>query len=70
MIERISKARNGKSKSCRILLKTLYSKTGITTKKQEQRAPAKIEKYLKHYQNQEFIDRFTMEPDGITVHWK
>ena len=70
LIERISKAKNGKSKSCRILLKTLYSKAGITTKKQEQRAPAKIRKYLEHYQAQDFIDRFTMEPDGITVHWK
>ena len=70
LIERISKAKNSKSKSCRILLKTLYSKTGITTKKQEQRAPDKIRKYLEHYQAQDFIDRFTIEPDGITVHWK
>lgn len=70
LIERISKARNGKGKSCRILLKTLYSKTGITTKKQAQRAPDKIRKYLEHYQAQNFISRFSIEPDGITVYWE
>jgi len=69
LLERISKAKNGKARSCRILFKTLYAKAGIKTKKQEQRAPAKIEKYLNHYQQQEFITRYTMEKDGITVHW-
>lgn len=69
LLERISKAKNGKARSCRILFKTLYAKAGIKTKKQEQRAPAKIEKYLNHYQQQEFITRYTMKKDGITVHW-
>lgn len=69
LLERISKAKNGKARSCRILFKTLCAKAGIKTKKQEQRAPAKIEKYLNHYQQQEFITRYTMEKDGITVHW-
>lgn len=69
LLERISKAKNGKAHSCRILFKTLYTKAGITTKKQEQRAPAKIEKYLSHYQQQKFITRYTMEKDGMTVYW-
>ena len=69
LLERISKAKNGKGRNCRILFKTLYERAGITTKKQEQRAPNKIKKYLTHYQNNGFITRFTMEKDGITIHW-
>lgn len=69
LIERISKGKNGKAKSCRILFKTLYDHAGIATKKQAQRAPGKIEKYLQHYQKEGFITRFTMEDDGTTVYW-
>lgn len=69
LIERISKAKNGKGHSCRILYKTLYDHANITTKKQEQRAPNKINKYLTHYQNQSFIKRYTTQKDGITVYW-
>ena len=73
LLERISKAKNGKHKhkrhSHRILLKTLYENAGITTKKQIQRAPEKIEKYLKHYQQQKFISRYTLQNDGITIYW-
>lgn len=74
LIERISKAKNGKSKSCRILLKTLYDHADIVTPKQKTRAPEKINKYLQHYKEQGFITRFTMEPakspDSITIYWK
>ena len=69
LIERISKAKNGKAHSCRILYKTLYEHANITTKKQEQRAPDKINKYLTHYQKESFIKRFTTQKDGITVYW-
>ena len=71
LLERIStaKARNGNKRSCRILFKTLYDHTGITTKKQAQRAPDKIKRYLTHYQKEGFITKFTTEKDGITVHW-
>lgn len=69
LIERISKAKNGKGHSCRILFKTLYERAGITSKKQAQRAPAKVEKYLTHYQREGFIKRFTMEKDGVTIYW-
>ena len=66
----ISRERNRKNThSCRILYKTLYKHANITTRKQEQRAPAKIEKYLLHYIEQDYITRFTLEQDGITVYW-
>lgn len=70
LLERISRERNRKNThSCRILYKTLYKHANITTRKQEQRAPAKIEKYLLHYIEQDYITRFTLEQDGITVYW-
>lgn len=70
LLERISRAQNGKGKSCRILFETLYKHTNITTKKQKQRAPAKIEKYLQYYKQQEFLTDYTIETDGITLYWK
>lgn len=70
LLERISKAKNGKSKSCRILLKTLFDHTDIKTTKQKQRAPEKVKAYLDYYQQCAFISRYTMEDDGITVYWK
>jgi len=69
LIDRISRAKNGKGSSCRVLFKTLYDHAGITTKKQKQRAPEKIEKYLTYYQQQGFIKRYTMQADGITIFW-
>lgn len=69
LIERISKAKNGSARSCRILYKTLYERTGIKDKKQRQRAPAKIQRYLDYYQQQEFITNYTLQADGITVYF-
>lgn len=75
LIERISreKAIDGKRKvkkhSCKMLYKTLYERTNVMTKKQKQRAPEKISRYLTHYQKEGFIKRFTMENDSLTVFW-
>lgn len=69
LIDRISKAKNGKGNSCKILFKTLYDRAGITGAKQRQRAPKKIEKYLEYYQQQDFIKRYTMSADGMTVYF-
>ena len=77
LIERISREKNRRgAHSCRILFKTLYAHTGIpdkpktnTEKSAKKRAPDKIKKYLTYYQKQQFITRFTTEPDGITVYW-
>lgn len=69
LLERICKAKNGRKKNCRILYKTLFANTSIATKKQQQRAPAKLKKYLEHYQREGFIKNFTMEKDSLTVYW-
>lgn len=70
LIERICKAqRNKKTGSAKILYATLYSHAGITTKKQKQRAPEKIERYLEHYKKCGKISRYIMGDDGITVYW-
>ena len=69
LIERISKAKNGKSKSCRILFKTLYGKVGIRTANQKARAPEKLKHYLDHYKQCGFITGYSMEADGLTVHY-
>lgn len=68
LIERISRAKNGKQPH-RILYKTLYEKAKITDKKQRQRAADKIKRYLEHYQKCGMITRYTMEPDGLTVYF-
>lgn len=79
LLERISreKLQRRKGKSCRILFATLYKNVGIpdkpktnSEKSMKKRASGKIETYLKHYQQQGFISSFTMEQDGITIHWK
>ena len=69
LIERIAKAKNGKGKSCRILYKTLYERTSITTKKQRARAQEKIKRYLDHYKQCGFITGYSMKADGLTVHY-
>ena len=70
LIERISKAKHGKTRNCRILFKTLYGRAGVKTKKQQQRAPKKICGYLDYYQKCSFIDHYTQQSDGVTVYWK
>lgn len=71
LIERISKAKNKKNNKsyCKMLYKTIFEKTHITTSKQKQRAPEKIEKYLRYYQKAGFINKYTMQDDGITIYF-
>lgn len=66
LIVRISRAKNGKSPT-RILYQTIYEKAGITTKKQRQRAPEKISKYLDHYKEAKWISGYTTDKRGITI---
>lgn len=74
LIERLAKAK--KQKEHRILYKTMYEHIGLSDKtpanqkKIKQRLPAKIEKYLKYYQQCNYIHRYTMEKDGITVYFR
>lgn len=77
LIVQINRAKKGKDHGRkRMLFKTIYKNTGIpdkpttnTEKQQKKRAPGKIEKYLKHYQAEGLVTKFTMETDGITVIW-
>ena len=68
LIERISKAKNGKGHH-RILYKTIYEKAGIKSKKQKERTPAKIKRYLDHYQKCGMISRYVMGKDGVSVYF-
>lgn len=70
LLTRITRAKNTKGrKSEKILFKTLFDKAGVTDKKQRQRAPGKIEAYLKYYQQEGFIKSYTMELDSVTIHF-
>lgn len=66
LLERISHIKKGKANP-KILYDTLYKKCKITTKKQKQRAPKKIERYLKHYKSCNFICDYRLEADGIYI---
>lgn len=68
LLERIGRAkRGGNGHKCRILYKTLFERTGTTQKKQKQRAPGKIKRYLDYYKEQGYINSYSEQPDGITV---
>lgn len=68
LIERIARMKSGKGKSARkILYSTLYDKCNITTRKQRQRAPEKIRKFLDHYQKCEWIRAYKEDETGVTI---
>lgn len=66
LLERISRLKL-KREPARILYGTLFKAAGIETKMQRQRAPEKIETYLKYYQQNDFIKGYTMDKEGIIV---
>ncbi len=68
LIERIAAAKKG-NKPSKILYTTLYEKTGITEKKQKQRAPEKIKTYLDHYKSCGLITGYKMLKDGIQIEY-
>lgn len=54
----------------RMLFDTIYERAEITTKKQKQRAPAKIIKLLDHYtskEGDEWIKGYKMDETGVTI---
>ena len=75
LLERIGHMKNPKSKTPRkMLYSTIFERCGITTKKQKQRAPEKIRRYLDHYKKtldpktgEPWIAGYTEEPDGVTI---
>lgn len=66
LIERIAHIKNGRVKN-RLLFATIYKQCGITEKKQRQRAPEKIRRYLDHYKKCGFIKDYSEEIDGVTI---
>lgn len=66
LIERIAHIRNGKVNN-KLLYATIFKRCGITEKKQRQRAPEKIRRYLEHYKKCGFIKGYTEAADGITI---
>ena len=63
LITRISRSKG----TCKILLATLYEKAGITTKKQKQRVPEKIEKYLQTYMKEGTITGYKIGKEEVII---
>ncbi len=59
--------RKNNPRNRKILFDTIYREAGITTKKQKQRAPETIKKYLQHFVSCGYISAFKEEKDGITI---
>lgn len=66
LIERIAHIKNGRVRN-KLLYATIFQRCGITEKKQRQRAPEKIRRYLEHYAKCGFIKGFTEAADGVTI---
>lgn len=66
LIERIKTDKRNK-KSCTILIDTLYENAGINTYKQRERAPEKIDRYLKHYKKMGEIAGYKIKEDRIEI---
>lgn len=66
LIDRVAKIKTGHSPN-KILLATIYENTEITTPKQKQRAPEKIEKILTHFRHNGYIKRYKMDKISIVV---
>lgn len=69
LIERIAHMRGNKKLPRKMLYKTIYENCNITTKKQKQRAPEKIKKFLDYYITQKFIKAYkeSENADGIII---
>lgn len=68
LIERISRAKRGKTNKIKMLYNTIFENCNITTVKQKQRAPEKIERYLTHYIKCGFITRYNKIINGIEIY--
>ena len=66
LMTRIAHMKKGNS-TRRILYKTICEKANISVRKQRERLPEKVARYLKYYSEQGWIKSFTEEPDGVTI---
>lgn len=68
LLERIARMKNSKgSASKKMLYSTIFERCRIATKKEQQRAPAKIRTYLEHYRATGWIAGYKAESDAVTV---
>lgn len=69
LLETIAGMKNNRKLSRKMLYSKIYSKCDISTKKQKQRAPEKIKRYLNHYKTCEWIKGYkeSNERDGIEI---
>ena len=76
LIWRISRAANSfaanrkKTNHERILYKKIFERAGIKTRSQKARAREKVKKLLIDYKQSGLIERYTIQPDGVTVFLK
>lgn len=67
LTHRISRARRSREKSSgKILLKTFYENTNITSRKQQERARATVKIILEHFEKEGFIKNAAITADAIT----
>lgn len=68
LLERIGRMKSDKSNANRkIAFDTVFEKCNITTKKQKQRAPKKIETYLTHYKKCGWIKGYQKDANGFLI---
>lgn len=68
LIERISHMKNeGRKTPQKMLYETIFSECGITEKKQKQRAPEKIRRFLDYYKECNLIKKYTEAKEGIII---
>ena len=67
LLERISKMKNDRTHPRKILYSKLFENCNITEKKQKQRTPKKVEKYLEYYKKENEIKGYQPEKDGVTI---
>lgn len=71
LIWRIARAANKKKTNHeRILYKKIFERAGIKTRSQKARARDKVKKLLIDYKQSGLIERYTIQPDGVTVFLK
>lgn len=67
LVYRIGRARRSREKAPgKILLKTFYEKTNITSRKQQERARATVKIILEHFEKEGFIKNASITADAIT----
>lgn len=68
LLEQIAHMKKGTIRN-KMLYETIYQKTGITQKKQKQRAPEKITRLLDHYIACGHIKGYDDTGDGVVIHY-